>query len=159
MTILPRVSARGAQHEGAIMSYNPHAGAEGDLSADPYIVTRGKPPREYQFKPGKSGNPRGRPPGTKDFRTLLQRELDRAVNASVNGRVTKVSKREAIAMRLVEKALKGDHKAIEACLKYGEDPASSDVALPPMDTDPRKEIELLEAFMARGTGGGDERPS
>lgn len=85
-------------------------------------VTRGNPPREHQFKKGVSGNPRGRPPGTKDFKTLIQRQLDTVVKANVLGRTVRVTKREAMAMRLVDKALSGDHRAIEACIKFGAVP-------------------------------------
>lgn len=85
-------------------------------------VTRGSPPQEHQFRKGTSGNPRGRPPGTKDFKTLIQRELDRVFKATLDGRTVKITKREAMAMRLVDKALSGDHRAIEACIKFGAVP-------------------------------------
>lgn len=91
-------------------------------SARTHPITRGKPPQEHQFKKGISGNPRGRPPGTKDFKTLVQRELDRVVKASLDGRSVKLTKREAMAMRLVDKALSGDHRAIESCIKFGTVP-------------------------------------
>lgn len=102
-----------------------------------------------------SGNPRGRPRGTREFRTLIQRELDRSISATVGGRPTKVSKLEAIAMRLVEKALKGDHKAIEACLKLSDEADASGPSLPPMDVDPNRDAELLAAYLVRqGDGAG-----
>jgi hypothetical protein len=43
--------------------------AKGD-SGD-YQVGYGKPPKHTQFKPGKSGNPQGRPKGTKNLKTDL----------------------------------------------------------------------------------------
>jgi hypothetical protein len=40
-----------------------------------YEVGYGKPPKHTRFKPGQSGNPKGRPKASKDFRSLLHRAL------------------------------------------------------------------------------------
>ena len=40
-----------------------------------YEVGYGKPPRHSRFVKGRSGNPRGRPPGTKNLKTLLSEAL------------------------------------------------------------------------------------
>ena len=40
----------------------------------------GKPPRISQFKPGQSGNPAGRKPGSKNRSTVAKQILDLAVN-------------------------------------------------------------------------------
>jgi hypothetical protein len=124
----------------------------GVVDADDFRAARGQPPRAYRFPKGTSGNPRGRPKGSKNFATLIQRELDRTVTASVGGRQTRVAKRQAIVMRLVEKALKGDHKSIEAILKYGDE-AASGTTLPPMDTDPARVSEILDAYVRRFDDG------
>src|SRR5689334_9087794 len=53
-------------------------------SGEEYRVGPGHPPREYQFKPGQSGNPDGAKPKksklVRDLRTLFERALNKKVN-------------------------------------------------------------------------------
>jgi hypothetical protein len=71
----------------------------------------GKPPREYQFKPGQSGNRKGRPKGAKTTATLLRELLDRKIEVRTGDTVRKISVREAMLTRFAEAALKGDTKS------------------------------------------------
>jgi hypothetical protein len=70
----------------------------------------GKPPRAHQFKPGRSGNPRGRPKGTKNEATILRDLLNRKINVREGGTSRKISILEAILLRFTEDALKGNVK-------------------------------------------------
>jgi hypothetical protein len=81
-----------------------------------FEVGFGKPPRSTQFKPGRSGNPAGRPRGAKNFATAIEQELDTRVTVTENGRRRRISKREVIAKHLVNKAAGGDLKAIPLLL-------------------------------------------
>jgi hypothetical protein len=63
---------------------------------DNYEVGYGRPPRRSRFVKGQSGNPRGRPPGAKNIKTLLTKALNELVVVTDNGGRRKVSKREAI---------------------------------------------------------------
>jgi hypothetical protein len=76
-----------------------------------YAVGYGKPPSEHRFKPGQSGNPRGRPKGAKNTATLLRELLDRKIEVRTASSVRKISVREAILTRFAEAALKGDTKS------------------------------------------------
>ena len=58
------------------------AAAKGD-----YEVGYCKPPRGAGFKKGQSGNPRGRPPHSKNLSTLLNDTLNELVTITENGRV------------------------------------------------------------------------
>src|SRR5215469_15592455 len=51
-----------------------------------YEVGYGKPPRHTRFKKGQSGNPRGRPCGSKNLKTLLSEALSEPVIITENGR-------------------------------------------------------------------------
>ncbi len=82
----------------------------------PYVVGYGRPPQGSRFQPGRSGNPRGRPKGAKNFSTLLQDELDARVVVTENGQRKTISKRQAIAKQLVNKAAAGDPRALPILL-------------------------------------------
>jgi hypothetical protein len=81
-----------------------------------YEVGYGKPPRHSRFRKGRSGNPRGRPSGSKNLSTLLSDALDEPVIVVENGRREKISKREAIVTQLVNRSAKADLKATQILL-------------------------------------------
>jgi hypothetical protein len=76
-----------------------------------YKVGRGRPPAEYRFKPGPSGNTRGRPKGARSIATILRDILKQKVEFTVRGRIREVTIREAIVLRFVDRALQGDPKS------------------------------------------------
>ncbi len=73
-----------------------------------YDVGYRKPPQDSRFKKGQSGNPKGRPKESKNWDTLIDKELSARVVVHKDGRRKKISKREAIATQLVNKAVSGD---------------------------------------------------
>lgn len=83
-------------------------------------VGYGKPPKHTRFKPGQSGNPSGRPKGTRNFKTDVHEALQTPVKVSKNGRVNKMTTQRASLETLRVKALKGDQRALEQLLRLGE---------------------------------------
>src|SRR5438128_9975421 len=77
-----------------------------------YEVGYGKPPRHTRFAKGQSGNPRGRPSGTKNLKTLLSEALNEPVIVTENGGRRKVSKRKAIITQLVNGSATADFRSI-----------------------------------------------
>jgi Family of unknown function (DUF5681) len=75
-----------------------------------YAVGYGRPPVTTRFKPGQSGNPKGRPKGRKKMLGLLQDALNKRIPIREGGAVRKVSTAEAIILALMSKAMKGDAK-------------------------------------------------
>jgi hypothetical protein len=69
-----------------------------------YEVGYGKPPRDTRFPKGQSGNPRGRPSGAKNLKTLLSEALNEPVIVTENGGRRKVTKRQAIITQLVNRS-------------------------------------------------------
>jgi hypothetical protein len=90
-----------------------------------YDVGFCKPPNSGQFKKGKSGNPKGRPKGTRNFSTDLDEVLSGKVTVVENGTRKKVSVQMATIKRLGEKALMGDLKSMVLLLGLAEQSANA----------------------------------
>lgn len=71
-----------------------------------------QPPRAGQFKKGRSGNPKGRPKGSGNFKTDLLEVMGQTVIITENGQRRAVTGRKAVALRLLHQALQGDTKAL-----------------------------------------------
>jgi len=78
-----------------------------------YVVGYGKPPRHPGFPKGRSGNPKGRPKGSKNFATLLAEALDEKVQVTEDGKRRRVTKRELVIKQLVNKSASADLRAIK----------------------------------------------
>jgi len=76
------------------------------------------PPKHSQFKPGQSGNPKGRPKGAKGFEATLAKELASKVSVTIKGKTKEISRADAIVKRIMDQALKGDFKAISFIAGY-----------------------------------------
>jgi hypothetical protein len=87
-----------------------------DKDSPPYPVGYAKPPQATRFKPGQSGNPKGRRRGAKNFATLFDEKLEAKVPITENGRRKKITKRRAAVKQIVNKAAGGDVKAISTVL-------------------------------------------
>ena len=137
---------------------NPSAGQEPQPVRN-YAIGRGKPPKHTQFRPGRSGNPKGRPKGARSLSTLVDEALSQQVTAKVNGRMRKMSVREALARRLVEQALRGDLKALATLVKLDPrathseagDPEQARSAVTP------EEEALLLSFLKRNDDAEDDQ--
>jgi hypothetical protein len=71
-------------------------------------VGYGNPPKKHQFKKGQSGNPKGRPTGSRNVGTILEETLTMMVTIRDDGQKRKISAPEALVMAVLRGALKGD---------------------------------------------------
>lgn len=76
-------------------------------------VGYGRPPERTRFKPGHSGNPRGRPKGILNMASVLRRTLRERVVIKENGRRRTVTKLQAAVTQVTNKAASGDLKAMQ----------------------------------------------
>lgn len=67
---------------------------------DGYDVGYSKPPMERRFKPGNSGNPRGRPKGAKNLNTIVAEVANEMHSVIENGKRRRLSTLDLIVLRL-----------------------------------------------------------
>jgi hypothetical protein len=118
------------------------------MSDDEEDVGYGRPPRRTRFKPGQSGNPHGRPKGTRSTGTIVTGVLNRKVSLTAGGRQRQVPLKEAIIMRMADSALKGDLKAASALLALAERTAGSPDVASSAHQDQDDEA-IISSFLAR----------
>ncbi len=82
-----------------------------------YEVGFGRPPVATRFPKGKSGNPKGRPKGSRNFNALLAKMLAKKIVVREGNRTRTVSTGEAIMLSLREGALKREPFAIKKMLE------------------------------------------
>ena len=112
----------------------------------PYKVGYRKPPKATRFRPGVSGNARGRPKGSLNLATDLSAELSETTTVKEGGRSRRVSKQRALIKTLMKNALKGEVKSAAAVLAlYGR------VITEPPESEPVSEEErtILRRFLPR----------
>lgn len=83
-----------------------------------YEIGYGHPPKSTRFKPGQSGNTKGRPKGSTNIENLLNKALDAKVTIETPNGTKRITKREAIMLKWVNQALSGDPKSIQALLPW-----------------------------------------
>lgn len=106
------------------------------------------PPEHTRFKPGQSGNPKGRRKGRKNFKTEFLEMLNSLVKINQNGRVKKITTLRAGIELLIANALRGDRRAMEQFLRLAE---KYDHSAEPQVTDSQSSEDdaILEAYSRR----------
>ena len=136
-----------------------------DKQGSGYEVGYGKPPRRTRFKPGESGNPRGRPRGSKNFALVLEEELKQRVTINKNGRRRRITKQAAIVKHMVNKALSGDPRLLQLLLseihvrEMRADSSPSGTNLDEADREVMRQIreritKLTKEVLENGSGNG-----
>lgn len=109
----------------------------------------GRPPLETRFRPGQSGNLKGRPKGSKNLATLVRQALNEKVTIQQGGRPKRVTKSEVIAKQLVNQAAAKDWTALRLLLgfyqMFGDEPPAASADQSPLADSDRAILERLKA--------------
>ena len=125
---------------------------------DDHIARYQRPPRKSWFKPGESGNPNGRPPGSGNIRTYVNKYLNEKIPIVESGKTRKVPRSEAIAIQLVNQAAKGEPKGLAAIISITREFDSAVGELRPNVLARAADAAVLEDIIAR-IRAGDPSPS
>jgi hypothetical protein len=76
----------------------------------------GRPPVASRWKKGMSGNPSGRPRGSRNLKSMIRKRLLAQVTVHENGKARKITSLEALLAKALNEALLGRPKAfIDVC--------------------------------------------
>ena len=120
-----------------------------------YAVGYGKPPIGSRFKPGQTGNAKGRPKGHKNLKTLIRQAMTARISVQEGSSNRQVSKIEGVVLRQLQNALKGNDRSAMAIIRMAlqlgflddvADGRQAEDALSPTDE------RILKELMARREG-------
>lgn len=98
---------------------------ETELPTPEYEIGYKRPPKTSQFRPGQSGNRRGRPKGSRNIRTELRDVAYETVTYREGDQIKRASKTRLVLMGLTNRAVQGDMRAtsefVGLALKFLDD--------------------------------------
>jgi hypothetical protein len=109
----------------------------------------GRPPKNTRFKPGRSGNAKGRPKGTRNLKTDVTSLLRKRVLIREDGELRHVSRQEAMLLTLYANAVRGDTKASSQLLTMVTKTESQDTAPSQPDIVTDNDRAIVEDFLRR----------
>jgi hypothetical protein len=119
------------------------AGAHDQEQAQDYQVGYRRPPVETRFRPGASGNPRGRPKGLRSLAAVVAATLGERVVVTENGRRKHISKLQAAVKQLVNRAASGEARSMQLLLALVQASEAK-----PLPSDPSQQIEADAIVLA-----------
>lgn len=140
----------------------PQVASEQDTSepsSREYEVGYRKPPRHTRFKPGQSGNPRGRPKGARGLNTIVRTLMNETMVLRTSAGERKIRKIDGVLQKTVELAMKGNMKALgqlvtlyKAAVPEAETHSDNGASIEELSATDLATLEELRALYA---GGGD----
>lgn len=125
-------------------------------SGSDYQVGYGRPPVAGQFKPGQSGNPKGRPRAAPDLRDILSRALATRVPVTENGRRRTITMVEAVIRGVVADAARRDAKAVRMLITLHTMLMPRTEPTPEAAFSTAEDEAILADFLARAGGVGTQ---
>ena len=116
-----------------------------------YEIGYRRPPEHTRFKPGKSGNAKGRPKGRRNVRTVVEDVLSQRITIREGDRTRSLSKLDGVVLTMVNKELKGDPKALPPLIALLRSVGLINEVPEPTSTEPitAKDSEIIADFLRR----------
>ena len=108
-----------------------------------------RPPVATRFRPGQSGNPRGRPKTSSRLRALVMRELAEEIEAKENGEPVRITKLEAAVKQIVNRAASGDQRAAQFVFSLLADDAEKPAPPPSQEKISRGDALVMAEIVRR----------
>ena len=85
-----------------------------------YAVGYRRPPESGRFKPGVSGNPKGRSKGSRPVSAVLQEIIQQKIAVTENGKTRRLPVLDIMLRRLANEAMRGEQRSIKFLLSLLE---------------------------------------
>ena len=92
-----------------------------------YAVGYRKPPAHSRFKPGESGNPKGRKKDAKGMKTLAKQMLTERISVRTAGGTKKMTRMDALLHKMVELGMKGNPRMLLGLVQLYEKSVSENL--------------------------------
>lgn len=126
-----------------------------------YAIGYGRPPKETKFQPGESGNPIGRPRGSRSVGAVLDDVFRQKIEVTETGKTRRVTALEAMMRRLRNDALRGDAKAIKLSIEIMRRRSETNEPAIQFDELQAQDREILAQYLPKtqpaNKGDGDDR--
>jgi hypothetical protein len=112
------------------------------------------PPRHARFKPGQSGNKKGRPRGRANLKADLADMLRGRIPVTENGRRKLITRQEYLLRQLFAEAAKGDTVCLKYLLNLSSGLRPSEIESPSLDQETlqAEDKAIIEYYLSnRGT--------
>jgi Family of unknown function (DUF5681) len=120
------------------------------LAAEDGEIGYGKPPKKSRFAKGRSGNPKGRPKGSRSLAAILAQAGYDRVTVTSNGQTKTLSRIEAMAIQMANKAAAGDPKAVHLFLYWLTKTSDAEAAIHPGSESPdENDAKMMAQLLKR----------
>ena len=130
--------------------------------ADDYEVGYGRPPKSGQFAKGQSGNPQGRPKGSKNIGTMFNQMARKVIIVKENGKTKTITQMEAVLCQMTNRALSGDLRAMKDYINLARHFEEAENNEPQVTEPSERDRAVLESIRRRmeriGRGGEENSP-
>lgn len=158
----PPVRVRTRQRPAAPVQ-PPSGLSDSDQAASAYSVGYKKPPMHSRWRKGQSGNPRGPKKRQKSLNTIVREIMTAPISIRTGGRDQVMSRAQALVLKSVEAASKGNDRALDRLLRLyavampddggGQTAIAGEQPLSPTDEATLEAFREMLAAEREGEGG------